>query len=445
MEIYENKKNLAENSRNFSVKNWEHPEFWETLMPHDTIPRVEFSAKPVPEKLSGDTLIHDLSLTEGGLCSRLDEEELLAYFDLLRRISGSRGVVRCLEVPSDRVNLLARFAEKNYQFPEIMARVSVEDKVAKIPSSQLVCDFSGSDFYLQALSHSSRQDEFKAMQHFVTKVFEAGKVPVVRLLDVSRAHIDSYLCGIVQKLLKMAEDADLPVRLRLVDGFGLWLPYARASLPRGLPRLLHLLLEDLGYPREWLILETSNDFAMAGALCQTAWLYGADAVAVTIGGRGPRSGLISMEQALASILALRADAPRINLPLLRDLENLVTASGQVPLLPENAPYLGKSVFLPRSSRESSSETLANVYDPSLVWGLRQDRLPSNKSKRHEVAAWLKKQLGQGVMLSADHPGVVKMTEWLSAQDSSHLDKMDLLRQAKRYLPGFFIMEGREIS
>jgi len=437
MKIYEDKSEFPTFSGDFKIKNWVHPELHETMLPHDSVPRLNLHRESVPLNPSKDALILDLSLTEGNLWKQLDEEEIVYYYDLLRKLSGSRGVIRFLEVPGEE-NLLLRLTEKNYQFPELIARVDAGAKLDKLPTETLVSDFAGSDFTLQSFSHSSREDEAKAIKTFIQKCSDAGKMPVVRLLDVSRASIDSYLLPLFQSFLKISNERHLPVRVRLVDSLGLWSPHPNAGFPRGLPHLLHTLINKCGYPGEWLSVEAANDTAMAAAVVQSAWLYGAGVAGVTLGGRGQRAGLSSMESALAELLAIRADSPRINLALIRDLENLVTASGKVPKLSNHAPYLGDSIF---QHRRCGNENIANAYDPSLVWGGQVSRILSPHSTRQDLVNWLKDHLGRGVILTTEHPGVVKMIDWVNLCKQDPLDNKEVLRQARRFLPGFFVMEG----
>ncbi|MGE4157835.1 MAG: hypothetical protein AB7F75_01930, partial [Planctomycetota bacterium] len=368
----------------------------------------------------------------------LDDEEVFAYFELLRRISGSRGAIRTLEVSVSDLNRLAKMAEKNYQFPELVARAGRDVRLDKLPASQVVADFAGSDVVLQTL-HQNRSDEVKAALQFVAACHEEKKVPILRLVDVPRASLAQYLFPLVEKCLKAAQEADIPVRLRLADVLGLWHPHPQVALPRGLPRLLHHLIHDLSYPGEWIIVEPSNDSGMAASLAQSAWLYGVDAVAATLGGRGPRAGLGAMEGLLADMQGLRADAPKVRLALLRDLENLVTASGKVPRLPRSTPHLGEQAHAPRPSQ--LGEPLTSPFDATLVWGVRQGRVLGCRSTRQDVATWLKSKLGAGTVVGPEHPGIVRMGEWLASTGQEQVDEVELLRQARRFLPGFFVMSS----
>lgn len=438
MKIYEDNGDLPTFNDGFSVKNWEHPEFYDTIFPHDSTPHLVFSKEAVPLHPAGDTYIQDITLTEGGLWQVLDDEEVFAYFELLRRISGSRGAIRTLEVSVSDLNRLAKMAEKNYQFPELVARAGRDVRLDKLPASQVVADFAGSDVVLQTL-HQNRSDEVKAALQFVAACHEEKKVPILRLVDVPRASLAQYLFPLVEKCLKAAQEADIPVRLRLADVLGLWHPHPQVALPRGLPRLLHHLIHDLSYPGEWIIVEPSNDSGMAASLAQSAWLYGVDAVAATLGGRGPRAGLGAMEGLLADMQGLRADAPKVRLALLRDLENLVTASGKVPRLPRSTPHLGEQAHAPRPSQ--LGEPLTSPFDATLVWGVRQGRVLGCRSTRQDVATWLKSKLGAGTVVGPEHPGIVRMGEWLASTGQEQVDEVELLRQARRFLPGFFVMSS----
>ncbi|MGE4157461.1 MAG: hypothetical protein AB7F75_00005, partial [Planctomycetota bacterium] len=138
MKIYEDNGDLPTFNDGFSVKNWEHPEFYDTIFPHDSTPHLVFSKEAVPLHPAGDTYIQDITLTEGGLWQVLDDEEVFAYFELLRRISGSRGAIRTLEVSVSDLNRLAKMTEKNYQFPELVAKAGRDVRLDKLPASQVM-------------------------------------------------------------------------------------------------------------------------------------------------------------------------------------------------------------------------------------------------------------------------------------------------------------------
>jgi hypothetical protein len=77
----------------------------------------------------------------------------------------------------------------------------------------------------------------------------------------------------------------------------------------------------------------------------------------------------------------------------------------------------------------------------LVWGGHVTRMLSPQSTRQDLVTWLKDHLGRGVVLTPEHPGVVKMIDWVNTNKQDPLDNNEVLRQARRFLPGFFVMEG----
>ena len=97
--------------------------------------------------------------------------------------------------------------------------------------------------------------------------------------------------------MKLAEEAGVPIKIRLCDTMGYGVPYPGAALPRSVPKLVRAMIHDAGVPGEWLEWHGHNDFHKVLINATTAWLYGCAAANGTLLGFGERTGNPPLEGA----------------------------------------------------------------------------------------------------------------------------------------------------
>src|SRR5438034_1382009 len=81
---------------------------------------------------------------------------------------------------------------------------------------------------------------------------DAGVRPRCHLEDLTRADVQGFVLPFARELMKLAREANVPIKIRLCDTMGFGVPWAAASLPRSVPKLVRAMIEEAGVPGEWL-------------------------------------------------------------------------------------------------------------------------------------------------------------------------------------------------
>jgi isopropylmalate/homocitrate/citramalate synthase len=119
---------------------------------------------------------------------------------------------------------------------------------------------------------------------------------------------------------------------------GWGVPYPRASLPAGIPKLISIILEETGAELEF---HGHNDFGMATANSIAAWVYGCARVNATFAGMGERTGNTSLEQMVAALIRFFGD-PGLDLHVLSEMATMI--SEQARRISSRAPVIGQAIF-----------------------------------------------------------------------------------------------------
>src|SRR4030042_743511 len=109
-----------------------------------------------------------------------------------------------------------------------------------------------------ALQRTRRQAR-PAYLDMARAALDNGVVPRCHFEDITRADYDGFVLPFAAALMKLAEEYDMPVKIRLCDTLGFGLPWAGVALPRSVPKLIHGLRQ-IGVPSEWLAWQRNNDF-----------------------------------------------------------------------------------------------------------------------------------------------------------------------------------------
>ena len=119
---------------------------------------------------------------------------------------------------------------------------------------------------------------------------DAGVMPRCHLEDITRADFYGFVVPFVNELVKLSEEAKIPVKIRACDTMGYGVPYSEVALPRSVPGIIYGLQHYSDLPSEMLEWHGHNDFYKAVTNASTAWLHGACAVNCSLLGIGERTG-----------------------------------------------------------------------------------------------------------------------------------------------------------
>ena len=224
---------LEENDYRYSLQDVPEPILYRDVYSYDEVPKVAFNHRRVPMNMPEDIWITDTSFRDGQQSvNPYTPDQIVALFKLLSRLGGPYGLIRQTEFfiysKRDR-EAIERCMELGLRFPEITTwiRASREDfrAVRELGIRETGILVSCSDYHIfKKLKMSRRQ----AMEHYLATVrdaFEAGVQPRCHLEDITRADFYGFVVPFVNELMKLSQEARIPVRIRACDTMGYGVPY----------------------------------------------------------------------------------------------------------------------------------------------------------------------------------------------------------------------------
>ena len=95
------------------------------------------------------------------------------------------------------------------------------------------------------------------------------------LEDITRSDIYGFVIPFCLELMKLMEEYQIPVKIRVCDTMGYGVNFPGAVIPRSIPGIIYGLTTHAGVPSELIEFHGHNDFYKAVNNSTTAWLYGA--------------------------------------------------------------------------------------------------------------------------------------------------------------------------
>ncbi len=97
---------------------------------------------------------------------------------------------------------------------------------------------SASDYHIFLKLRKTRSQALNAYLDIVKAALDNGIIPRCHFEDITRADYDGFILPFAAELMKLAKQYNKPVKIRLCDTLGFGLPWAEATLPRSMPKLV---------------------------------------------------------------------------------------------------------------------------------------------------------------------------------------------------------------
>jgi isopropylmalate/homocitrate/citramalate synthase len=436
-----------------AVAEPETPQTFRTLFPYHALPRATFEPSDVPLDPAPERWITDTTFRDGQQARQpFSPEQIVHLLDLLHQLDAGTGTIRASEFfvySEEQRGIVERCRAAGYRFPAVTAwiRARPEDLqlVTRLGLEETGILTSVSDHHIFSKLGLTRHAALDRYLAIVDAALDAGLRLRCHFEDVTRADVPAFVVPFAAALMERGRQAGRPITIRLCDTMGVALPWPAASLPRGVPRLVHALRHEAGVPATQLEWHGHNDSFKGHASAATAWLYGCAAINCTLLGLGERTGNTPLEAAILDYVGFTGES-RLNLSVLRDIAAYLRDACGVQI-PANYPLLGEESFTTRAGVHidgllKDPETYM-AFDPQRVLGRPIRVVVSDQSGAAGIAWWVNEQLGLSGpdRIAKTHPGVVAMYDAVLAryargvQDDPSDD--ELLRLARQALPEFF--------
>ncbi len=444
--------------RAFMLYEPEKPELYRELFPYSNICRTSFddvllAPRPAEQMHITDTTFRDGQQARPPYTVR----QVAKMFDFLHRLGGRSGLIAASEFflysPRDR-KCVEVCRARGYRFPRVTAwiRATKEDlKLARdMEFEETGMLTSVSDYHIFLKLGKTRQQAMDMYLGLAEQALEWGIIPRCHFEDVTRADIFGFCLPFAQKLMELARQAGMPVKIRLCDTMGYGVPWPGAALPRSVQRLASLFTQDGGVPSEWLEWHGHNDFHLALANGVTAWLYGVGAVNSTIFGFGERTGNSPLEALVIEYISLTGDDAAADTTVLNEMAEFFSTELNYAI-PPNYPFVGRDFNATSAGVHADglakNEEIYNIFDTERLLGRPVPVIITDKTGRAGVAWWINTSLHlpKERQISKKHPAVGQIHDAIMAvyndtgrsTSFSHAEMEALVR---RFMPELFTTE-----
>ncbi len=419
---------LEEEQYRYSLQDVKEPMLYRDIYSYSEVPKVVFNHRRVPLNMPEDIWITDTSFRDGQQSvNPYTVEQIVDLYKLLSKLGGPYGIIRQSEFfvysKKDR-EAIERCMDLGLKFPEITTwiRATRQDfeLVRNLGIRETGILVSCSDYHIFKKLKMTRA---QAMDHYLATVkeaFAAGVMPRCHLEDITRADFYGFVVPFVNELMKLSEEAKIPVRIRACDTMGYGVPYTEVSPPRSVPGLIYGLQHFSDVKSEMLEWHGHNDFYKAVANASTAWLYGASAVNCSLLGIGERTGNIPLEAMVFEYASLRGSMDGMDPTVITEIADYFK-NNMGYKIPPMTPFVGKNFNVTRAGIHADGllkdEEIYNIFDTKKILNRPASVMVSKTSGLAGIAYWINAnyELRGGNELDKRDPLVVAVKEWVDKE------------------------------
>ena len=424
-----NKTNLLEQKTyKYSLQDVDEPNLYRDVYPYTDVPRIAFNHRRVPIGMPEDIWITDTSFRDGQQSVEpYTVKQIVDLFKLMSRLGGPFGVIRQTEFfvysQKDR-DAVAECQSLGLKFPEITTwiRASKEDfkLVRDLGIRETGILVSCSDYHIFKKMKMTRKECMDYYLATVAEAFEAGVMPRCHFEDITRADFYGFVVPFVNELMKMSQDAGIPVRIRACDTMGYGIPYPEVAIPRSVPGIIYGLQHYADVPSEMLEWHGHNDFYKAVTNATTAWLYGASGVNCSLLGIGERTGNVPLEAMVFEYAALRGSFDGMDPTAITDIADYFEREIGYKI-PPMTPFVGRSFNVTRAGIHADGllkdEEIYNIFDTKKILNRPAAVLIGKTSGLAGIAYWINEnyRLTAAEAVDKRDPVVLALKEWIDKE------------------------------
>ena len=431
--VYMNKNNnlLALEEHMYPLVDVEKPNIFRNLFPYDEIPKVAFNNRVVPQNMPEEIWITDTTFRDGQQSrAPYSTEQIVTLYDYFHRLGGPKGKIRQCEFflysKKDR-DAVYKCMERGYQFPEVTSWIRASKKdfqlVKDIGMPETGILVSCSDYHIFYKLNMTRRQAMDHYLNIVRECLEIGVSPRCHLEDITRADIYGFVIPFCLELMKLKDEYQIPVKVRVCDTMGYGVNYPGAVIPRSIPGIIYGLMVHAGVPSELIEFHGHNDFYKAVSNSTTAWLYGACGVNCSLFGIGERTGNTPLEAMVFEYAQLKGDLGGMDTTVITELAEYYEKEIGYRV-PSRTPFVGKNFNVTRAGIHADgllkNEEIYNIFDTNKFLNRPVLCAVSNTSGLAGIAHWINTyyRLTRERAVDKSSELVVKVKEWVDAEYES---------------------------
>jgi citrate (Re)-synthase len=441
----------------FPLLDIQEPNLYRHIFPYEEICRIEFDNKFIFIDPPEEIFITDTTFRDGQQARPpYTVEQIVDLFDMLHKLGGANGVIRQSEFflynEKDK-DAVQKCLERNYRYPEITGwiRAVKEDfkLVKELGLKETGILTSVSDYHIFLKLRKNRRVVLREYLSIVSAALDLGIVPRCHFEDVTRADIYGFCVPFAQDIMRLSEEARLPVKIRLCDTMGYGVPYPGTSLPRCVPKIIKAMIDDAGVPSEYLEWHGHNDFHKGFINATTAWLYGCSATNGTLLGFGERTGNPPIEGLIIEYISLMGHNNGIDTTQITEIRNYFERAIGVPI-PSSMPFVGANFNATSAGVHADgilkNEEIYNIFNTAKILNRPISVSVNDKSGLAGITQWMNSHfaLTGKDRIEKTHPGVAKINRWVTRQYGegrlTAISDQEMEKVTRKYLPEIFVSE-----
>ena len=419
---------LEQNTYKYSLQDVAEPNLYRDIYDYDTVPKIAFNHRRVPMNMPEEIWITDTSLRDGQQSVEpYTVDQIVNIYKFLSRLGGPYGIIRQTEFfvysKKDR-QAIEKCMELGLPFPEITSwiRASKDDflLVRDLGIKETGILVSCSDYHIFKKMKMTRA---QALDHYLGTVkdaFDAGVMPRCHLEDITRADFYGFVVPFVNELVKLSEEAKIPVKIRACDTMGYGVPYSDVALPRSVPGIIYGLQHYSDLPSEMLEWHGHNDFYKAVTNASTAWLYGACAVNCSLLGIGERTGNVPLEAMVFEYAALRGSLDGMDPTVITEIADYFQKDigYEIPVM---TPFVGRNFNMTKAGIHADGllkdEEIYNIFNTRKLLNRKPTVQIGKTSGLAGIAYWINENynLPESEAVSKRDPLVEQLKQWIDAE------------------------------
>ena len=423
------KTNLLEQaSYKYSLQDVKEPNLYRDMYNYEEAPKIAFNQRRVPMNMPEDIWITDTSFRDGQQAmAPYTVKQIVDLFKLMSRLGGPYGLIRQSEFfiysEKDR-QAVQECMDLGLKFPEITTWIRANKKDFKLVRDLGIKEtgilVSCSDYHIFKKMNMTRKQAVEYYLETIRSAFDAGVVPRCHLEDITRADFYGFVVPFVNEIMKLSEEAGVPVKIRACDTMGYGVPYTGAALPRSVSGIIYGLQHYSGVPSEMLEWHGHNDFYHAVSNASTAWLYGCCAVNCSLLGIGERTGNIPLEAMVFEYAGLRGSLDGIDTTAITDIGKYFEEEIGYEI-PPRTPFVGEDFNVTKAGIHADGllkdEEVYNIFNTEKLLKRKPGVTVSKTSGLAGIAYWINDHYnltGENEIRKED-PIVAELKEWVDRQ------------------------------
>ncbi len=453
---------LRPEKSNFQLINIDKPNLLRDQFPYTEVPKIKFEHSFVMPSLPKEIFITDTTFRDGQQARPpYSPEEIATIFTFLHKLGGPNGIIRKSEffLYSEKDKKAVELCkEKDFKFPIITGwiRANKEDfkLVKEMGLNETGILTSVSDYHIFMKLKKDRKTILKEYLSIIETAIENDIVPRCHFEDITRADITGFVIPFANKLMRIQEETNIPIIIRLCDTMGYGVPFPNASLPRGVPKLVRAMIDEAGVPPANLEWHGHNDFHKVLINATAAWLHGCAAANGTLFGFGERTGNPPIEGLIFDYISILGHQNGIDTTVITDVKNYFEQEIGVNI-PPNFPFVGSEFNITRAGIHADglikNEEIYNIFDTSKLLNRPPSVAINDKSGVAGIAHWINSHFGftKENTISKYHPGIQKIYKNIEALYNkgriTALSSEEMEKIVRKFLPEFFVSEFEKIK